>query len=254
MLHWHWEVILWSSTRKQNLSERSSHSINYSVQSISRVRLFVTPWTAARQASLSVTNSQSLLKLMPIESVMPFNHLIPCHPLLLPSIFPASGSFQMSQLFASGGQSIGVTASTSVLPMHNQDWSPLGWTGWISLQLQGSLKSLLQHHSLKASILLCSAFFMDQLSHPYMTTGKTIALIRQNYVSKVMSLIFSMLTGLEIAFLPRGKQLLISWLQLPSAVILEPKKIKSVTHCFHIYLPWSDRTGCHDLGFFNVDF
>ena len=106
-----------------------------SVQSLSRVRLFVTPWTAAHQASLSITNSQSLLKLMSIESVMPSNHLILCHPLLfLPSIFPSIRVFSMSQSFASGGQSIGVSASTSVLAMNTQDWSPLGWTGWISLQ------------------------------------------------------------------------------------------------------------------------
>ena len=108
-----------------------------SVQSLSRVQLFAIPWTAACQASLSITNSWSLLKLMSIESVMPSNHLILCHPLLLLQSFPASGSFQMSQLFASGGQSIGVSASTSVLPMNIQDWSPLGLIDWISLQFKG---------------------------------------------------------------------------------------------------------------------
>ena len=134
-----------------------------------------TPWTAARQASLSITHSWSLLKLMSIESVMPSNYLILCHPLhLLPSIFPATGSFQMSQLCASGGQSIGVSASTSVLPMNTQDLSPLEWTGWISFQSKG-LSSLLQHHSSKASVLRRSAAFTVQLSHPYMTTGKTTA-------------------------------------------------------------------------------
>ena len=112
--------------------------MNISVQSLSRVRLFVTPWTAACQASLSITNSWRLLKLMSIESVMPSNHLILCHPLLLPpSIFPRSGSFQMSQFFTVGGQRIGVSASASVLPMNIQDWFPLGWTGWISLQSKG---------------------------------------------------------------------------------------------------------------------
>ena len=123
---------------------------------------------------------------------------------------------------------------------------------WFDLVVQGTLKSLLQHHSSKASILRCSAFFMIQLSHPYMTTGKTIALTRWTFVSKVMSLHFNMLSSLVIAFLPRSKRLLISWLQSPSAVILEPKKI--VCHCFHIfpiYLPWSDETGCHNLFFFN---
>ena len=109
-----------------------------SVQSLSCVRLFVTPWTAAHQASLSITNSRSLRKLMSIELVMPFSHLILCCPLLLlPQSFPASGSFPMSQLFAWGGQSIGVLASTSVLPMNTQDCSPLGWTGWIFLQSRG---------------------------------------------------------------------------------------------------------------------
>ena len=109
-----------------------------SVQLFSRVRLFVAPWTAAPQASLSFTNSQSLFKLMSIESVMPSNHLILCRPLLLlPSIFPRIRVFQMSQLFASGGQSIEVLASTSVFPVNIQDWSPLGWTGWISLLFKG---------------------------------------------------------------------------------------------------------------------
>ena len=127
------------------------------------VWLFATPWTAARQASLSIANSSSLLKLMSIESVIPSNHLILCCPLLLlPYSFPASGCFQMRQFFTSGGQSIGVSASTSVPPMNTQDWSPLGWTGWISLQSKG-LSSLLQHHSSKASILQClvRAGFVD---------------------------------------------------------------------------------------------
>ena len=143
----------------------------------------------------------------------------------------------MSQFFASGGQSFGVSASASVLPMNIQDWFPLGWTGWISLQSKGLL-SLLQHHSSKASILRCSAFFIVQLSQPYMTTGKTIALTRWTFVGKVMSLLFNMMSRLVIAFHPRSKCLLISWLQSPSAVILEPKK--GLCHCFHcfpFYLP-----------------
>ena len=143
-----------------------------------------------------------------------------CHPAISSSvfpfssrlqIFPASGSFQMSQLFASGGQNIGVSASTSVLPLNNQDWSPLGWTGWVSLQSNG-LSSLLQHHGSKASILLCSDFYIVQLSHPYMTTGKTIALTRWTFVGKVMSLLLNMLSRFIISFLPRNKRLLISWL------------------------------------------
>ena len=126
---------------------------------------------------------------------------------------------------------------------------------WLDLlAVQGTLKSLLQHHSSKASILWHSAFFTVQISHPYMTTGKTIALTRQTFVGKVMSLLFNMLSRLVIIFLPRSKRLLISWLQSSSAVILEPPKI--VWHCFYcfpIYFPWSDGTRCHDLCFLNVE-
>ena len=127
----------------------------------------------------------------------------------------------------------------------------MDWLGLLAIQ--GTLKSL-QHHSSKASILRHSAFFTVQFSHPYMTTGKTIALTRGTLVSKVMSLLLNMLSRLVITFLPRSKRLLISWLQSPSAVILEPKKIKSDTfHCFPIYFPWSDGTRCHDLRFLNVE-
>ena len=191
----------------------------------------MTPWSAAHQASLSIANSLNLLKLMSIELVMPSNHLILCHPLFLPSsVFPASGSFPRSQFFTSGGQRIAVSASASALPMNIQDWFPWGWTGWLSfVGVQGTLKSLLQHHSSKASILWHSAFFIVQLSHPYMTTGKTIALARWTFVGKVMSLLFNMLSRLVIAFLPRSKHLLISWLQSPSVVVLKPQNIKSLT-------------------------
>ena len=161
----------------------------------------------------------------------------------------------MSQLFVSGGQSIAVSASTSVLPMNTQDLSPWGWTGWISLQSKGLFKSFLQHHSSKASILRHSAFLIVQLSHPYMTTGKTIALTRRNFVGKVTSLLLNMLSRLVTTFLPRSKRFLISWLQSPSAVILEPPKNK-VWHCFYcfpIYLPWSNGTRCHVLSFLNVE-
>ena len=151
------------------------------------------------------------------SSVVPFSSRL--------QSFPVPGSFPMNQFFTSGGRSIGISASSSVLPMNIQDWFPLGWTGWISLQS----KSLLQQHSSKPSILQCSAFFMVQLSHPYMNTGKTIALTRWTFVGKVMSLLFNMLSRLVITFLPRRKFLLISWLQPLSAVILEPPKIKCVT-------------------------
>ena len=144
----------------------------------------------------------------------------------------------MSQFFESAGQNIGASGSTLVLPMNIQNWFPLGWTGWISLQSK-RLKSFLQHHSSKASILWCSAFFIVQLSHPYMTTGKAIALTRWTFVGKVMSLLFNMLSRLVIAFLPRSKCLLISWLQSLPAVILDPPQNK-VSHYFHffpMYLP-----------------
>ena len=143
--------------------------------------------------------------------------------------FPASGSFPVSQLFTSGSQNIG--ASALVLPMNIQDWFDL-------LAVQGTLKHLLQHHSSKASILWHLVFFIVQLLHPHMTTGKIIALTRQTLVRKLMSVLFNMLSKLVITFLPMSKRLLISWLQSPSEVILEPKKI--VCHCFHcfpIYLP-----------------
>ena len=159
-----------------------------------------------------------------------------CHPTISSSVipfpsylqsFPASGSFPMSQLFASDGQNIWVSVSASVLPMNIQDWFPLGLTSLISLLSKG-LSSLLQHHS-KAPILQHSAFFIVQVSHPYMTTGKTIALTIWTLVGKVMSLIFNMLSRFVIAFLPRSQCLLILRLQSPSSVILEPKKIKSDT-------------------------
>ena len=148
-----------------------------------------------------------------------------CHPAISSSVvpfsscpqsLPASGFFQMSQLFIPSGQSIGISASASVLPVNTQDWSPLGWTGWISLQSKGLSRVF--------SILRRSAFFTVQLWHPYMTTGKTIALTRRTFVGKVMSLLLNMLSTLVITFLPRSKHLLMSWLQSPSAVILEPKK------------------------------
>ena len=139
------------------------------------------------------------------SSVVPFSSRL--QPL------PASGSFPMSQFFASGGQNIGVSASASILPMNSQNWFLLGWDWLDLLEVQGTLKSLLQHHSSKASILQCSAFFTVQLSHPYMTTGKTKVLTSWISVGKVMSLLFNMLFRLVITFLPRSKHLLISWLQ-----------------------------------------
>ena len=200
------------------------------VQSFSLVQLFASPWTAACQASLSNTNSRTLLKLMSIKSVMPSNHLFLCCPLLLlPSIFPSIRIFSNESVlcirwpkYLSFSFSISPSNEYSGLISFRMDWLDL-------LAVQGTLKSVLQHHSSKASVLRYSAFFIVQLSHPYLATGKTIALTRQTFVGKVMSLLFNMLSRLVIAFLPRTKCLLISWLLSPSAVILEPSKIKSFT-------------------------
>ena len=149
------------------------------------------------------------------------NHLIPCALFSsCPQSFPESGSFLMSQLFTSNGQSVGASASAWVLPMNIQDWFPLGLTGLISLLLEGLSKSFLQHCSSKASVFWLSAFFMVQLSHPYITTQKTIALTIQTFVSEFMFLLFYTLSRFVIAFLPRNKCLLISWLQSPSTMIL----------------------------------
>ena len=193
-----------------------------SVQSLSHVQLFATLWTAAYQASLSITNSRSLLKLMSIKLVMPSNQLILCHPLLFLSSLPIIRVFAnesalhiMWSKYWSFSFSISPSNEYSGLISFRIDWLDL-------LAVQGTLKSLLQHHTSKPSILWHSAIFMVQLSHPYMTTGKIIALTRWTFVSKVMSLLFNKLSRLVIGFLPRSKCLLISWLQSPSAVILEP--------------------------------
>ena len=186
--------------------------------------------TSAYQASLSITNFHSLLKLMSTKSVRLSNHVILCHPLLLlPLIFPSIRVFSNESILCIRWPkywcySFNISPSNeySGLISFRMDWLDL-------LAVQGTLKSLLQYHSSKASILQCSAFFMVQLLHPYTTTGKAIALTRWTFVSKVMSLLFNMLSRLVIAFLPRSKCLLISWLPSPSAVILEPKKRKSVT-------------------------
>ena len=179
-----------------------------SVQSLSRVQLFATPWITARQASLSITNSWSSLRLTSIESVMPSSHLILCHPLLLlPSIFPSIRVFSNESVlpirwpkYWSFSFSISRSSEYPELISFRMDWLDL-------LAVQGTLKSLLQHHSSKASILWRSAFFTVQLSHPYMTTGKTLALTRRTFVGKVMSLLLNLLSRLVITFLPRSKHL-----------------------------------------------
>ena len=189
-------------------------------QLLSCVQLFVTPWITAYQASLSITNSRSPPKLMSIESVMPSNYLILCRPLLLqPSVFPSIRVFSNDSAllirwpkYWSFSFNISPSNEHPGLISFRMDWLDL-------LAAQGTLKSLLQHHSSKASNLRHSAFFTVQLSHPYMTTGKTIALARRTFIDKVMSLLFNMLSRLVITFLPRSKCLLISWAQSPSAVI-----------------------------------
>ena len=197
---------------------RNCPSIFSSVKLPCHIQFFVTPWTAAHQASLSITNTRSLLKFMSIESVMPSNHLILCHPLLLPpSIFPRIRVFSNESVlrirwpkYWSFSFSTNLSNEYSELISFRMDWSNL-------FAFQGTLKSLLQHHNSKASILWHSAFFVVQLSHPYMTTGKTIALTRWTFVSEVMFLLFNMLSRLVMTFLPRSKCLLISWLHRRSS-------------------------------------
>ena len=233
------------------------YSVQFSsVQSLSRVRLFVTPWTAARQAFLSIANSQSSLRLMSIESMIPSSHLILRRSLLLlPPIPPSIRVFSNESALCmrwpkywSFSFSISPSKEHPGLTSFRMDWLDL-------LAVQGTLKSLLQHHNSKASILQQLAFFTVQLSHPYMTTGKTIALTRWTFVGKVMSLLFNMLSRLVITFLPRSKHLLISWLQSPSAVIWDPQKIKSasVSTVSPSNVPWSDGTRWHDLHFLNIE-
>ena len=195
------------------------------VQSLSHVWLFAIPWIAARQTSLSIINSQSSFRLMSIKSVMPSSHLILCRPLLLLPPIPPSIRVFSNELtlcmrwpkYWSFNLSISPSNEHPGLVFFRMDWMDL-------LAVQGTLKSLLQYHSSKASILWHSAFFTFQLSHPYMTTGKTIALTRWTFVGKVMSLFFNMLSRLVIIFLPRSKHLLISWLQSPSAWFWSPPK------------------------------
>ena len=182
----------------------------------------MTPWTTACQASLSINNSWSFFKLISIESVMPCNHLILCHPLLLPfSIFPSIRVFSNKSALHIRWPKywsfrFSISPSNEYSGLQNISFR-IDWLGLPTVQ--GTLKNLLQHHSSKASVLWQSAFFIVQLSHPYMTTGKTIALTRRNFVGKIMSLFFNMLSQLVITFLPRSKHVLISWLQSINIII-----------------------------------
>ena len=210
-----------------------------SVQLLSCVQLFATPWTASRQASLSITNSRSLLKLMSIELVMPSNHLILSCPLLcLPSIFPSIRIFSNESAllirwpkYWSFSFNISPSNEHPRLISFRMDWLDL-------LAVQGTLKSLLQHHSSKASILWHSAFFIVQFSHPYMPTGKTLPLIRWTFVAKVMYLLFNMLSRWDITLLPRSKHLYFMVAVTICSDLGAPQN--KVCHCFHyfpIYLP-----------------
>ena len=201
---------------------RQNYGRKDAFQLLSRVRLFPTPWIAARQASLSMTNSRRLLKLMSIESVMPSSHVKLCRPLLL--LPPIPLSIRVFSNESTLRMRWPKYWSFSISPSNEHPGLIFFRMDWLDvLAVQGTLESLLQHHSSKASIFRCSAFFTVQLSYPYMITGKTIALTRWTFVGKEMSLLFNMLSRLVITFLPRSKHLLISWLQSPSAVIMEPK-------------------------------
>ena len=213
----------WIPNEKRDLQFSSVHLLSH-------VQLFATPWIAARQASLSITNTRSSLKLTSIESVMPSSHPILCHPLLLmPPISPSISVFSNESTLHMRWPKYW-SFSFSIIPSKEHPGLISFRMDWLDLlAVQGTLKSLLQHHSSKASILQHLASFIVQLLHLYMTTGKTIASTRWTFVGKVMSLLFKMLSRLVITFLPRSKHLLISWLQSPPAVILEPPKIKSDT-------------------------
>ena len=225
------------------------------MQLLSCVQIFVTPWTAAHQASLSITNSWRLLKLMSIESVMPSNHFILCHPLLLPpSNFPSIRVFSNKSVlyirwprYWSFSFNISPSNEYSGLISFRMDWLHL-------LDVQGTLKSLLQYHSSKVSILWRSAFFTVQLSHPYTTSRKTIAFTRGTFVGKVMSLLFNMLSRLVITFSCKEKASLnfMASVTICSDFGVQENKVSHCFHCFPIYLPWSDGTRYHDLSFLNV--
>ena len=223
-----------------------------SVQSLSCVQLFETPWIAARQASLSITNSRSSPKLMSIESVMPSNHLILCLPLLLlPSIFPSIRVFSNESVLRMRWPkywsfSFNIIPSKEIpgLISFRMDWLDL-------LAVQGTLKSLLQHHSLRPSVLWQIAFFIVQLSHPYMTTGKTIALTRQTFVGKAVSLLFNMLSSNNFSSKEQVSFNYTAGVTICSDFVAQENEF---CHCFPIYLSWSDGTRCHDLSFLNTEF
>ena len=243
-----WTVVL-EKTLESPLDSKEIQPVHpkgkQSVQLLSHVWLCATPWTTARQASLSITNSQSPLKPVPIELVMTSSHLILCRPLLfLPSVFPSIRVF-------SNESALHITWPKhrsfcfNISPSNEHPGLIFFRMNWLDLlAVQRTLKSL-QHHSSKASTVWHTAFFIVQLSHPYITIGKTIALTKWIFVGKVMSLLFNMMSTLVIAFLPRSKRLLISQLQ--------ENKVYHGFHCSPIDLPWSDGTWCHHLSFLNAE-
>ena len=222
------------------------------VQSLSCVRLFATPWPAARQASLSFTISWSFLKLMSIKSVMPSNHLILCHPLLLPSIFPSIRVFSNKSVLHIRWPTYW-SFSFSISPSNEYPGLISFRIDWFDLLESMGLSSLLQHHSSKASVLWCSAFFMVQLSNPHITTGKTLALTIQTFIGKVMSLLFSMLFRFAIAFSYK-EQASFNFMAAVTICSDSGAQENKVCHCLCIYLPWSDGTRCHDHSILNVEF
>ena len=209
-----------------------------SVQSLSRIQLFETPWIPARQASLSITNSQSSLKLISIESVMPSSHLILCRPLLLlPSIFPSIRVFSNESALCMRWPKYW-SFSFSICPSNEHPGLISFRMHWLHLlAVQGTLKSLLQHHSSKASILQLSAFFTVKLSHPYMTTGKTIAMTRRTFVGKVMSLLFNMLFRLVITFTEAQFTLVKTPKQLKKLSIVDPA-MRKMDYCCRQVFGW----------------
>ena len=224
-------------------------------QSPHHIWSFATTWTAAHQPSLSPTISQCWLKLMSIELMKLSNHLILCHfILLLPSIFPSIRIFSNESILCIGWPkywnfsfSINPSNEYSGLISFRTDFLRIDWFDLFAVQ--GTLKSLLQHHSSKASILLCSAFFIVQLSHPYTTTGKNIALTRQTFFGKVMSLLFNMLLGWSQLFFQGASFNFMAAVTTCSDFGAPQNKVWHFFHCFLNYLPWSDGTRCHDLSF-----
>ena len=231
-------------------------SFRYSIQFSSVTQLyllFATPWTAAHLASLSITSSRRLLKLMSIERVMPSNHLILCRPLLPPLFFPNIRVFSNELVLCirwpeywSFSFHISSSNEYSGVISFRMDWLDL-------LSVQGTLKSLLQYYNSKASVLRW-AFFIVQLSHPYLTTGKTIALNRQTFVGKVMSQLFNMLLGWSFSSKEQASLNFMAKITVCSDFGVQKNKVSHCFHCFPIYLPWSDGTICHDLSFLNVEF